>query len=227
MALSELERRIVAVIEESWMSNASLKTPSQISEMFGITEKSASQILTSDAIIGALKSRGVPTSDAIGLSPEQVTAINTVINPMDTRSRRKKLQDMNVSAAQWAGWLKQPQFFQYLANQSRILLKEAIPEAQMALVDNVLRGDLGSIKYLNEMTGEYRGDDQGINPAELVQKVIEVIQVHIQDPSLLLAISQDLLGLAGGDRVKPTSPIVQGSVVTPAPVAPHSNILEM
>jgi hypothetical protein len=76
------------------------------------------------------------------------------------------------------------------------------------------------------MTGEYRGADQQINPADLVQKVIEVIQVHIQDPELLLAISQDLLGLAGSDRVKsPSPPIVQGSVVTPAPVA--QGILEM
>lgn len=225
MALTEQERRIVATIEESWMSNASIPSPRQISENFNISEKRASDLLVSDAITQALNSRGIPTSSARGLNPEQITAINTVVNPMDTRSRRKKLQDLGVSAQQWAGWIKQPKFKEYYANLSRQLLQEAIPEAQMALVDNVLRGDLGSIKYLNEMTGEYTGSDQIINPAELVQKVIEVIQVHVRDPEILLAISQDLLGLASPGTVRAPSQIVQGEYIPP--VAPSSSILEM
>lgn len=214
MALSELERRIVATIEESWMSHASIPSPREISEAFRIPESKASKLLISDEITGILKSRGIPTSSAAGLNPEQVTAINTVINPMDTRSRRKKLAEMDISAAKWAGWMKQPKFKEYYAEQSRILLAEAIPEARLALVDNVLRGDLGSIKYLNEMTGEYRGDSPQIDLPGLTQKIIEILQVHIKDPELLLAVSQDLLGLASPGRIEPT------------PVAP-AFILEM
>jgi hypothetical protein len=225
MALTEIERRIVATIEERWMRHASIPSPREIAEAFGLPEKKASELLMGDAIIGALKSRGIPTTNANGLNPEQVTAINTVVNPMDTRSRRKKLQDLGVSAQQWAGWMKQPKFKEYYADLSRKLLEEAIPEAHMALVDNVLRGDLGSIKYLNEMTGEYRGTEQQINPAELVQKVIEVIQVHVKDPETLLAISQDLLGLASPGRVNVNT--VPGEIISPAPVAPSSTILEM
>jgi hypothetical protein len=220
MALSELERRIVATIEESWMSRASIPSPAQISEMFGIPEKRASQILVSDEITGVLKSRGIPTTSATGLNPEQVTAINTVVNPMDTRSRRKKLQEMDISPAEWAGWMKQPKFKEYYALQSKVLLEEAIPEARLALVDNVFRGDLGSIKYLNEMTGEYRGDAAQVDLPALTQRIIEILQVHIKDPELLLAISQDLLGLASPATVR-------GEVIEPTPVAPSYSILEM
>lgn len=218
MALSELERRIVATIEESWMTRAHIPSPREIAETFGLSEKAASGILTKDDIIRACESRGIPPSNAHGLSPEQILGINTVINPMDTRSRRKKLQDMGISAQQWAGWLKQPKFKEYLSLRSKQLLDEAIPEARMALVDNVLRGDLGSIKYLNEMTGEYSSDKQNIDVAGLTQQIIDVIQIHIKDPEILLAITQDLLGLAHGDTVK-------GEVV--APVAPPFKALEM
>lgn len=220
MALSEFDRRIVATIEESWMSHASIPSPRQISEAFGISEKRASDFLSSDETEQILKSRGIPTSNARGLNPEQVTAINTVVNPMDTRSRRKKLQEMDISAAKWAGWMKQPKFKEYYAEQSKILLAEAIPEARLALVDNVLRGDLGSIKYLNEMTGEYRGDQQAIDLPALTQRIIEILQIHIKDPELLLAISQDLLGLASPGTVR-------GEVIEQPPVAPSYSILEM
>lgn len=221
MALSELERRIVATIEESWMTRAHIPSPRQIAESFGLTEKAASTILVSDGIIGALQSRGIPTTNATGLSPEQILGINTVINPMDTRSRRKKLQDMGISAQQWAGWLKNPKFMEYFSIRAKQLLDEAIPEAKMALVDNVLRGDLGSIKYLNEMTGEYSPDKNTIDVAGLTQKIIDILQVHIKDPELLLAVSQDLLGLAHGDTVK-------GEVlISPTPVAEPLGILEM
>lgn len=221
MALNELERRIVATIEESWMKNATLPYPRQIAESFGLTEKRASEILTSADVIGACESRGIPSSNAAGLNPEQVTAINTIINPMDTRSRRKKLQEMNISPAKWAGWQKQPKFMEYYSLRAHQLLSEAIPEAKMALVDNVLRGDLGSIKYLNEMTGEYSPDKQNVDLASITQKIIDILQVHIKDPEILLAVSQDLLGLAHGDTVR-------GEVVIhPTPVAEPLGILEM
>lgn len=220
MALSEFNRRVVATIEESWMSHASIPSPREIAEAFGIPESRASQLLTSDEIVGVLKSRGIPTTSAAGLNPEQVTAINTVINPMDTRSRRKKLQEMDISAAKWAGWMKQPKFKEYYALQSKVLLEEAIPEARLALVDNVFRGDLGSIKYLNEMTGEYRGDTAQVDLPALTQKIIDVLQTHIKDPELLLAISKDILGLASPATVR-------GEVIEQPPVAPSYSILEM
>lgn len=225
MALSELERRVVATLEESWMKNAYIPTPAEIAESFGLTPKRASEVLISDAVVGACKSRGIPTTAAAGLSPEQVTAINTVINPMDQRSRRKKLQDMNISAAQWAGWMRMPQFASYIKTRSESLLTDAIPEAHMALVDNVMRGEFTSIKFLYEMTGHYDGNKQPIDLPALVQRIIEVIQVHVKDPETLLAISHDLLGLAQPTTVN-TRPELE-PIKAPAPVAGVYSVVDL
>lgn len=214
MALSELERRIVATIEESWMGRGSIPSTRDIANLFGISEATASKTLQSEAVREAFKSRGVPETTAVGLTPSQVTAINTIVNPMDTRSRRKKLQDMGVTSTQWAGWMKQPKFQEYMKLRAESLLTDAIPEAHMALVDNVLRGEFNSIKFLYEMTGHYDGNRAPVDIPALVQRIIEIISIHVQNPETLLAISQDLLGLAHGATVNTRPEVVQGEYIS-------------
>lgn len=217
MALSEIERRIVATVEESWMSRGTLLTPRDVASKFGISEAAASKLLQSDSVREAFKSRGIPETDASGLTPEQVTAINTVVNPMDTRSRRKKLADMDISATKWAGWMKQAKFKDYLAGRSTDLLQDAIPEAHMALVDNVMRGDFGSIKFLYEMTGTYDSNKSTVDIPMLINRVFDILIRHIADPETLMDIAKELQGLVGSGNLKPA---VQGEIVQSPVAAP-------
>jgi len=224
MALNETERRIVATIEENWMGYGRLTSPRTIAEKFGLGEIAASNLLQRENVREALNSRGIPEIEGAGLSPEQVTAINVVVNPIDTRSRRKKLQEMGVSANQWAGWLRQPNFKEFLAKRSTDLLNDAIPEAHMALVDNVMRGDFQSIKFLYEMTGHYDSNKSGVDIPSFLNRVFDILSSHIKDPATLLAIANELGGLAGGGSIKPTGVVVvQGELEEelkdPVPVA--------
>jgi hypothetical protein len=222
MALSDLERRIVAVIEESWMAHARLVPPRNIAERFGIPESQASKILTSENVRAAFKDRGIPEIEGAGLSPEQVTAINVVVNPIDTRSRTKKLRDMNISAAMWAGWMKNTAFNEFLRKRSSDLLTDAIPEAHMALVDNVMRGDFQSIKFLYEMTGHYDSNKTGVDIPALLNKVFEIISLYIQDQETLLRIAEGLGALAGPSTIMTRTQqpeLTQGEVIATSPVA--------
>lgn len=215
MALSETERRVIATVEESWMSRGTLLTPRQIAEKFGLSEAAASKLLTNDQVREAFKSRGIPETSAAGLTPEQVTAINTVVNPIDTRSRRKKLDDLGVSATKWSGWMKQANFKNYIKLRSEDLLTDAIPEAHMALVDNVMRGDFGSIKFLYEMTGTYDSNKSTVDIPALINRVFDILIRHIADPEILMDIAKELQGLVGSGNLKPA---VQGEIMQ-APVA--------
>jgi len=230
MPLDETERRIVAVIEENWMGYARLTSPRTIAESFSISEIAASKLLQRENVREALNSRGIPQIEGAGLSPDQVTAINVVVNPIDTRSRTKKLQEMSISPSKWSGWLKQPNFKEFLAQRSTDLLNDAIPEAHMALVDNVMRGDFQSIKFLYEMTGHYDSNKSGVDIPSFLNRVFDIISEHVKNPQILLAIANELQGLAGGTSISPkpeaaTKELVQGEVIIqeafkdPTPVA--------
>jgi len=214
MALDETERRIVAVIEENWMGYARLTSPRTIAESFSISEIAASKLLQRENVREALNSRGIPQIEGAGLSPDQVTAINVVVNPIDTRSRTKKLQEMSISPSKWSGWLKQPNFKEFLAQRSTDLLNDAIPEAHMALVDNVMRGDFQSIKFLYEMTGHYDSNKSGVDIPSFLNRVFDIISEHVKNPQVLLAIANELQGLAGGGNLNSSRPpeVVQGEL---------------
>ncbi len=207
MPLSEQERRIIAWCEQSWFLHGKLPTPEDITEKFKITPKTLNAFLKKETVQTSFEERGMPVIAGRDLTPTQVTAVNTVLNLTDGRSERKKLQDMGISEAKWSGWKQNPSFMAYYAERAEKILGDAIPDAHLALVDNVKRGDLGAVKFLYEMTGRYTGKDQGIDPRAVINKVFEIIIKHVQDPITLQAIAEDLQLLVALDQPSTITPV--------------------
>lgn len=205
MALSELERKIIAFTEMSWFVQGVLPTPETLRTEFKLTSPGINAILNSDNVKQSFEARGIPTIEGRTLTPEQLTAINTILNFADTRSEKKKLADMKISATTWNGWRQSPAFKEYFLQRTEGILGDSIPDVHMALVDRARNGDLGAIKMVYAMTGRYKEEQNQLDPKKLLNQVFEIISRHVQDQDTLLSISQDFAKLAG---VAPTDSIV-------------------
>lgn len=211
MALTELERRIVAKCEFSWFLGSSLPTPETLREEFNLTQKGLNEILQSEGFKKSCEARGIPVIEGRTLTPDQLTAINTILNFADPRSEKKKLQDMQISQATWNGWRQSKAFKEYFLQRTEGILGDSIPDIHMALVDRARNGDLGAIKMVYEMTGRYKQDQGELNPRALVEKVFEIITQVVTDPAQLTAISDRFALLIGVDP--------SGTITNEPPVA--------
>ena len=215
MPLNELDRGIVSFCEQSWFLRGSLPTPELLQTEFKMTARAIKAFLEREEIQESFDGRGIPTIVGRSLSPDQITAINTILNFADTRSEKKKLADMNISTVQWNGWRANPAFKEYLLNRTEGILADSIPDVNVALVDRARNGDLGAIKLVYEMTGRYRGNEAGVDVRQIMHQVLEIITMEVQDPVALNNISRRLLGLAGIDQPAniENEPPVAGEVI--------------
>jgi len=217
--LSENHRRMIAWSEQAWFLHNRLPTPEELREKFRLTATKVQEFLLNEEVVASFEARGIPTIEGRDLLPEQVLAVNTVLNLFDTRSERKKLSDMNISPMKWEGWKNNPSFMRYYSSRAEKILGDAVPDAHMALVENVRRGDLGSVKFLYEITGRYTGKDASMDPRMIINKVFEIIARHVRDPETLKSIAQDLSLLVALDNPGSISPVagttVQGEIEAP------------
>lgn len=214
--LSELERNLINYCETEWFLKGSLPTPERLCEEFKLTPKALNKILEEEIVQKSFTGRGMPVIEGRDLPVEQITAINTILNMTDSRSQKKKLQDMGISAQQWNGWKQSKQFKAYYAKRVEQIFGDALPDVHMALMDRAVNGDLGALKFYYEITGHYTGDGRAVDLKMILEQVFKIISMHVRDSSQLSAIAGDLLKLAGVDsvaNVEPEPPVA-GEVVS-------------
>jgi hypothetical protein len=187
----------VDFIEQYWYEYAGTPTVNQISLSTGLSENFIRDKMLDPDFQEALKNRGLdilPTAQF--LTPEQLATANMLLDFSDERTTRQKLNALGISHRQYSAWLKQRAFKQYVTNRAEQLFGDAMPEAHLALVGNVKRGDLNSIKLFYEMSGRWSSKTiEETNIEFLMMKLIEIIQRHITDPVALAAIAEEIGGL--------------------------------
>lgn len=169
----------------------------------------------------ALKNRGIDPNDQIpgrGLTSIQLAAINVLMDFADKRSTKAKLNELGVSTAQYSAWLRNPQFQAYSRNRAESLLGDHSHAAHIALMQNIERGDLNSIKLYYEMIGRWSTKAAGeVNIEFLMIRILETLQRHLAtDPDKLMAIAADLGELTGAGQPKSLNPV---TVAIEPPVA--------
>lgn len=210
---------IITFAEEFWRTNKHFPSQLEIVKEVNISQSEVNRWLAEPLTRKHLAARGIdwtrikPTirekrGKPVGrhrLTDKQIAAVATVLNQVDTRSVDEKLRSLGVNSQTWNGWKKNTQFLAYLEKQSKELLGESMPEVRAALATNATNGHLGSIKFLMEVTGEYRPGDlaneQVANYQQLIGKLIEVIQRHVTDPGILAAIATDIKLLTAAAQV--------------------------
>lgn len=210
--LTSDELTLIGYIEQQWHSTGKFPRAELLLEKFGLDVKDL--IREHEVFKRALINRGIkfPNYDLAdfeldGITNEQVAAIITILNFEDRRPRSTKLKEMGITTTQWNGWMKQPEFVAYLHDLSTKNFASALDKAHEGLLKNVERGDVNGIKLYLELTGKYTpgsgpGGATGENVRILLQRLIEVIQIHVKDPLILRAIGEDFEKVMSGQPVE-------------------------
>jgi putative insertion element HTH domain-containing protein len=142
------------------------------------------------------------------LSPIQLIAVNTMLDLVDTRSEKKKLQDLGISTQQWQMWLRDPTFSNYLHTRAENLLGDHSHEAHLALIDKIRMGDINAIKYYNEMTGKYvaqtssgTGTTQLTDFKQLLIRILEIINDEVDDQRVAFNIAERFKALINAQHM--------------------------
>ncbi len=213
--LDEEEFDFVNIVHQHYVTHGEFLTPVGL-EKYGISEYDYKRLIAKPKVLTAIRQREVPIKEAIegaaewrknALSAEQIMAANFMLDLNDTRSDKKKLQDLGISTQQWNAWMREPAFAEYLENNVSHLIKTSAHEADVALLDKVKAGDLASIKYFHEYTNKYVSranqpagttvnvglDGDAARLRAILSDVIEIIVDEVDDGAV---------GARIGDRIK-------------------------
>ena len=138
--------------------------------------------LTTPEFMGMMEKRGI-SPNVETLTPEQM-ALLQILTDTNKGSMASKLNKAKVKQATFRAWLRQPKFREAYNKIAGDVLRDSIPAAKVALADKAANGDLGAIKYMNELTGEYRPQqaEQTASGQEMVRVVLDAIQENVRDP---------------------------------------------
>lgn len=192
--------------------------PQTAKEEYDVDEQDYFRYMDQEPVIEALRAEGILKShqkpETIilkvnddwrdnALTPEQLKVANAMLDLVDTRSQKKKLQDLNVSTSKYQSWLKDPIFSAYLHKRAEDILGENKHEAALALMDKVRMGDTKAIQFYYELTGRYvsggaaSANTQAMDFQGLLVAILEILNDEIDDPQVAANISDRLKGLIG------------------------------
>lgn len=200
MPLSPLQSKLLNYCEQVYLLEGNLPSYERAKEVYPELDLNYWQDFFKNLQVKeAFKRRNIAETHKGVLTEQQLLVVNTLLDFTDTRSRNKKLTDLQVSSATYQNWLKDPAFQAYIQRRSEKLLDGNMHEAHLALLNTVRNGDVGAIKLYYEMTGRWSSKTVGdLNVEFLLMKILEVLQKHIRDDVILTNIAEDLANLTGG-----------------------------
>jgi len=141
-----------------------------------------------------LESRGLPSlfkKTANGLDPRFVVACDLLCDTLDKKSKAIKLKSVGLSTRQWNAFLRLNEYKLYWKKKVDITFKDADESAKLSLSKNLEAGDLQSIKYYYEFTGQHDPNREiASNLNKLINLFMEVL-VRYVDPSVLQQITSE------------------------------------
>lgn len=230
--LTDVQLQLLNFCEQYWFQHSTVPSEDYCAEN-GLDRKFYQKCFKSKNFREALLARGVlirgvtvgndPFTKMSALTEEQLTVANVLLDRNDNRSRKKKLQDLQVSSAQLNSWYRDPAFQHYMRERTEGMLGESgAVEADLALLDSLRDGDLSAVKYFNEFTGRYRPNQatDSVDVKQLLQLFIEVIQKHVTSTDQQVLIARDLMMIANSMKAIKSnvfddnmpSPVGRGSI---------------
>ena len=212
--LSEDQLQFVTFLHQHYAINGELLTAEKAKEDFGIPKTKFAEWITNEDVKSALDERGIVLSkfhtdpnswQSKSLTPIQLITANSLLDLADTRTDKKKLQDLGVSTGQYQSWLRDPMFSDYLRTRAELLLGDSLQDAHLALLDRVRSGDTKALTLYYEITGRFisqagRGNAEAavINLQQMIIKIVEIIQEEVSNPQEAAKIGERLEALTMG-----------------------------
>ncbi|MGS2592228.1 phBC6A51 family helix-turn-helix protein [Streptomyces hebeiensis] len=147
--------------------------------------------------------------NSTGLTQRQMAAASIMLNLADRRSEEKRLRDIGVTTEEFATWMQNSEFSNYMQQRSEVLISNSVHEAHMGLLRGVKQGNTASIKLFYELTGRYNANEESnVNVNLIIGRVIEAIQKHVSDPKTLNDLAVELSRIA----IENTSPVANNFI---------------
>jgi hypothetical protein len=200
--LSNVELDLIFFIERYVATNGQTPTRAQIDMRFtGLDDDFFAVFDNNPLVQRSFKHRGIvyPAAGQV-LTDQQMHAISVMTDPLDRRSDAKKLTDIGITTRQWATWLLEDQFAEYVNERSERLFANSTFEAHKGVIKGARNGNVAAAKLLYEVTGRYRpNEEQQIDVRRILHTFIEVLQKYVKDPIVLHAIAMDLSSAASAE----------------------------
>lgn len=217
--LTELEQSFVTLMSQHYMLNRSLPTVEAAEEEYGFERKDFTTLIKRISVQTALEEYGVNLGDYKlsedgtvkpqwankSLTPLQLLVANTLLDLKDSRSERKKLQELGVTTRTYNAWRRDPVFASYVKERAEQLVGDHESDVLVALIDQATAGNIKAIEYYLEFTNRYIRQPQTVinaqanqfDPVAFVVKIIEIIDEEIEDSQVALRIADRMKQLAG------------------------------
>lgn len=199
-SLTSKERQLIDYYELQWIMKSYVPTIEECATYLKSPQVEINYMHTRRPLIKALEDRGIPWQQhtQIELTSAQVAAAVTVMNFADTRSTEAKLDQLGINPSQYYAWLKDPAFKNLVDSLADQNLTNIRPAAIAEFTKKVNAGDWNAVKFFLETTGEMQNNDLP-KSEQLIKMLIEIIQKHVKDPAVIVAIAQDIK-LASANR---------------------------
>lgn len=206
--LSREKHDFVTYVEGQYLLHDGPPTRKVAAHQFGVSEQRIQTLYSDPDVIAALRERGIflkgQTGPSAGiLTPEQLMYVNAILDTANPKTRKTVLRELGLNYQTVQAWGRDPAFQNYLRERAENLIPDAVPEAHIALMNNVMRGDMSAIKLVYEMNGRWSSKTVGeLNVEFLMQKIIEILTSELSDnPAVLERIGSKLANLAGGTPI--------------------------
>lgn len=203
-ALTDVELDLIFFIERYVATNGTAPTRNQIEQRFtGLNDSFFEDFNSNPLVIKSFKARGIVyPADKEALTDEQMHAIAAMLDVYDRRSDEKKLRDLGITTRQWATWMLEENFADYVRDRSERMLVNSVFEAHKGILKGARQGNVAAANKLYEITGRFNPNgEQQIDVRRVLHTFIEVIQRYVRDPVVLHNISMDLTNAASAESL--------------------------
>jgi hypothetical protein len=224
--LTEDQQEVLTAFDYEWHITGGNPDPPTIRKDYGIPVDTYNAYLALPAFQSAMKIRGLPLpafkdsssdSEPVGnspvgikakLTPIQLVVANSIMDMEDTRSTKKKLQDVGCTTTQLNAWYKDKEFTSYLQQRAEQLIGTDLKhEALLALADRVRSGDMKAIEYYHEFSGQFvrqsanSSSGANLDVQSIITRIIEIVVDEVEDSETAIRIANRLKGLVLGNQV--------------------------
>lgn len=197
--LEILEVKVLSYIEQCFWEQGGVPANELVASALGLSVKRVEECWNLRKFRAGIVARGINLANAeISegiLDPRQILLANLLMNTMDRRSMRQKLEECNVTQQQYNGWMRQPAFLNYMRKRAEEQFKSSDPVAYLSFLQNVERGNMEAIKMFFEMRGIYSPKiTHDVNLDSIMIRVVEILTKFLT-PDQLAAAASELEGV--------------------------------
>lgn len=201
--LSSQQIDFVSFVEQRFWETGSVPTVEKISEELRISATTIKKYWEDSDIRSILVGRGVSLLDNNTqdlLTAQQLYLANLLMNLHDKRTVREKCEEAGVTTQKYNAWMRTNSFQGYMRRRAEALFASADSDAYVSMVNAMRSGDQRAVQLYFEMRGIYNPKVQvDVNVNMVLSKVVEIIQLRVKDPEILMQIAADFEQLETGE----------------------------